>query len=173
MVFNNLPVIIIYFKISSLTNNAVIFFFFLMRQVLPSFQIIFLGKSPWNWIKMPKAIFRLFIHMAKWLYACIVVWIYWLLRVCKNDFAKTVCHYCFNLNFWWQFYNCLVVWEVKKKKKDTFKSDSESMSYGGFRTTSNALVVQGHVLVTAKLHFFNRSPSSDNSSFRNRQKHFC
>ena len=41
-----------------------------------------------------------------------------------------------------------------------------------FRTASDALVVQGHMLVTAKLHFFNGSPSTDKSGFRNRQKHF-
>lgn len=61
-------------------------------------------------------------------------------------------------------------------EKNAFKSNSETVSHWGelaFHTTSNSLVVQGHMLVTAKLHLFNGSPSTDNGRFRNRQKHFC
>lgn len=56
-----------------------------------------------------------------------------------------------------------------------FKSDSEIMSHRGelvFHTTSNSLVVQCHMLVTAKLHLFDGSPSADNGCFGDRQKHF-
>lgn len=50
-----------------------------------------------------------------------------------------------------------------------------TMSYWeqlGLLTASDALVVEGHMLVTAELHLFDGGPSRDKGSLRDRQEDF-